>query len=67
MADVIARRHSRSPWQQKPDLALEIARRMSDNRAMGESPEIELVRRAWDALIAGGLEPLRAVLAPDAQ
>ncbi len=31
---------------------------------MGESPEIELVRRAWDALIAGGPEE---VLAPDAQ
>jgi ketosteroid isomerase-like protein len=34
---------------------------------MGESPEIELVRRAWDALIAGGPEILGEVLAPDAQ
>jgi ketosteroid isomerase-like protein len=34
---------------------------------MGESPEIELVRRAWDALIAGGPEVLGEVLAPDAQ
>jgi ketosteroid isomerase-like protein len=34
---------------------------------MGESPEIELVRRAWDALIAGGPEALGEVLAPDAE
>ncbi len=34
---------------------------------MGESPEIELVRRAWDALITGGPEVLGEVLAPDAQ
>jgi SnoaL-like protein len=34
---------------------------------MGESPEIELVRRAWDALIAGGPEVLGEVLALDAQ
>lgn len=35
---------------------------------MGESPEIELVRRAWDALIeGGGAEVLGDVLAPDAQ
>jgi ketosteroid isomerase-like protein len=34
---------------------------------MGESPEIELVRRAWDALIQGGPEVLGEVLAPDAQ
>lgn len=34
---------------------------------MGESPEIELVRRLWDALIAGGPEVLGEVLAPDAQ
>src|ERR1700720_2517170 len=34
---------------------------------MGESPEIELVRRTWDALIQGGPEVLREVLAPDAQ
>jgi ketosteroid isomerase-like protein len=34
---------------------------------MGESPEIELVRRAWDALIADGPEVLGEVLAPDAQ
>ena len=34
---------------------------------MGESPEIELVRRAWEALIAGGPEVLGEVLAPDAQ
>jgi len=34
---------------------------------MGESPEIELVRRVWDALIAGGPEILGEVLAPDAQ
>jgi hypothetical protein len=35
--------------------------------AMGESPEIELVRRSWDALIQSGPEVLREVLAPDAQ
>lgn len=35
--------------------------------AMGESPEIELVRRAWDALIAGGPEGLGEVLAPNVQ
>ena len=35
--------------------------------AMGDSPEIELVRRAWDALIAGGPEVLGEVLAPDAR
>lgn len=34
---------------------------------MGEGPEIELVRRAWDALIQGGPEVLGEVLAPDAQ
>jgi ketosteroid isomerase-like protein len=34
---------------------------------MGESPEIELLRRAWDALIQGGPEVLDDVLAPDAQ
>lgn len=34
---------------------------------MGESSEIELVRRAWDALIADGSEVLGEVLAPDAQ
>ena len=34
---------------------------------MGESPEIELVRRAWDALIAGGPEVLGEVPAPGAQ
>jgi hypothetical protein len=34
---------------------------------MGESPEIELVRRTWDALIQGGPEVLGEVLAPDAQ
>jgi len=34
---------------------------------MGESPEIELVRRAWDALLQGGPEVLGEVLAPDAQ
>jgi ketosteroid isomerase-like protein len=34
---------------------------------MGESPEVELVRRAWDALIAGGPEVLGEVLALDAQ
>jgi hypothetical protein len=35
--------------------------------AMGESPEIGLARRAWDALIQGGPEALGEVLAPDAQ
>ena len=35
--------------------------------AMRESPEIELVRRAWDALIPGGPEILGEVLADDAQ
>jgi ketosteroid isomerase-like protein len=34
---------------------------------MSESPEIELVRRAWDALIQGGPEVLGEVLAPDVQ
>jgi ketosteroid isomerase-like protein len=34
---------------------------------MGESPEIELVRRAWDAMTQGGPEALGEVLAPDAQ
>src|ERR1700735_703012 len=34
---------------------------------MGESSEIELVRRAWDALIASGPEVLGEVLAPDAR
>jgi ketosteroid isomerase-like protein len=34
---------------------------------MGESPEIELMRRAWDALSEGGSEGLGEVLAPDAQ
>jgi ketosteroid isomerase-like protein len=34
---------------------------------MGESPEVELVRRAWEALIQGGSEVLGDVLAPDAQ
>jgi hypothetical protein len=34
---------------------------------MGESPEIELVRRAWDAMTQGGPEVLGEVLAPDAQ
>ena len=34
---------------------------------MGESPEIELVRRAWDALIQSGPGVLGEVLAPDAQ
>jgi ketosteroid isomerase-like protein len=34
---------------------------------MGESPEIELMRRAWDALIEDGPEGLGEVLAPDAQ
>ena len=40
---------------------------MSDNQGYGESPEIELVRRAWDALIQGGPEALGEVLAADAQ
>jgi len=35
--------------------------------AMGERPEIELVRRAWDALIDGGPQVLGDVLAPDAK
>jgi ketosteroid isomerase-like protein len=35
--------------------------------AMGESSEIELVRWAWEALIAGGPEVLGEVLAPDAR
>jgi ketosteroid isomerase-like protein len=35
--------------------------------AMGESPEIELVRRTWESLIQGGPEVLGEVLAPDAQ
>jgi ketosteroid isomerase-like protein len=34
---------------------------------MGESPEIELVRRVWDALIQGGTEVLGDVFAPDAR
>ncbi len=34
---------------------------------MGESPEIQLVRRAWDGLIQGGPEVLGEVLAPDAR
>ncbi|HTA14686.1 MAG TPA: nuclear transport factor 2 family protein [Solirubrobacteraceae bacterium] len=34
---------------------------------MGKSPEIDLVRRAWEALIQGGPEVLGEVLAPDAQ
>ena len=34
---------------------------------MGESPEIELVRRTWDALIDDGPDVLGEVLAPDAQ
>jgi ketosteroid isomerase-like protein len=34
---------------------------------MGESPEIELVRRVWEALIQGGPEVLAEVLAPNAQ
>jgi ketosteroid isomerase-like protein len=34
---------------------------------MGESPEIGLVHRAWDALIRGGPKALGEVLAPDAQ
>jgi ketosteroid isomerase-like protein len=33
---------------------------------MGESPEIELVRRAWHALIQGGPEDLGELLAADA-
>jgi hypothetical protein len=40
---------------------------MSDNQGYGESPEIQLVRRAWDALIRGGPEVLGEVMAPDAQ
>ena len=35
--------------------------------AMAESPEIELVRWAWDALAQDGPEVLGEVLAPDAQ
>ena len=34
---------------------------------MAESPEIELVRRAFDALLLDGPEVLDEVLAPDAQ
>ena len=34
---------------------------------MDDSPEIELVRRAWDALAQDGPEVLGEVLAPDAQ
>jgi len=34
---------------------------------MGESPEIELVRRTWDAMTQDGPEVLGEVLAPDAQ
>jgi hypothetical protein len=34
---------------------------------MGESPEIELVRRAWDAMTEDGPEVLGEVLALDAQ
>jgi ketosteroid isomerase-like protein len=34
---------------------------------MGESPEIEVVRRAWEAMIEGGPEVLGDVLAPDAR
>jgi ketosteroid isomerase-like protein len=34
---------------------------------MGESPEIEVVRRAWEAMIEGGPEILGDVLAPDAR
>jgi hypothetical protein len=34
---------------------------------MGDSSEIELVGRAWEALIRGGPEVLGEVLAPDAQ
>ena len=40
---------------------------MSDNHRMGESPEIELVCRAWDAMTQGGPEVLGEMLAPDAQ
>jgi ketosteroid isomerase-like protein len=35
--------------------------------AVGESPEIELVRRVWDALAQDGPEVLGEVLAPEAQ
>jgi hypothetical protein len=34
---------------------------------MNEGPEIELVRRAWYALMQGGPEVLSEVLAPDAR
>ena len=34
---------------------------------MGESAKVELVRRAWDALIEGAPDALGEVLAPDAQ
>jgi ketosteroid isomerase-like protein len=34
---------------------------------MGESPEIELVRQVWEALIEGRPEGLSEALAPDAQ
>jgi hypothetical protein len=34
---------------------------------MGESPEIELMRRAWDASIEGGPEGLGDALTLDAQ
>jgi ketosteroid isomerase-like protein len=34
---------------------------------MGESPEIEVVRRAWEAMTAGGPEVLGEVLAPNAR
>ena len=34
---------------------------------MGESPEIEVVRRAWEAMTEGGPEVLGEVLAPDAR
>jgi hypothetical protein len=34
---------------------------------MGESPEIELVRRTWEALIQGAPEVLGEVLAPGEQ
>jgi hypothetical protein len=34
---------------------------------MGEGPEIQLVRRAWDTLIAGGPQVVGEVLAPDAE
>jgi hypothetical protein len=40
---------------------------MRDNHRVGESSEIELVRRAWDALAQDGPEVLGEVLAPDAQ